>query len=144
MKPGLPCMIAAGLGAMFAAGALAATPYAAAQQAADTPPAVASSAADNTRLNKRDRHSNAPTSGDQSNAKVDIKLAAAVRKAIVHDHSLSIKAHNVKVITTGGGVVLLRGPVSGAQEKTRVGQIVQGVAGVNRVDNQLDIDTDSH
>lgn len=146
MKSALPRVIVAALAAAIATGAMAAAPQTAAAQqtAAHTPPAVTSPAADNTRLNKRDRNDNAPTSGAQSNAKADIKLAAAVRKAIVHDSSLSVKAHNVKVITTGGGMVLLRGPVNGAQEKTRVGQVVQGVAGVTQVDNQLDIDTPTH
>jgi hyperosmotically inducible protein len=60
----------------------------------------------------------------------------------VHDDGLSVKAHNVKVVANNG-VVTLRGPVANAQEKARVEQDAARVSGVSRVDNQLDIATDS-
>jgi osmotically-inducible protein OsmY len=69
-----------------------------------------------------------------------VDLLARVRKAIVHDHGLSMKAHNVKVIANNG-VVTLRGPVASEQEKAQVQKDVASVHGVDRVDNQLDIKT---
>jgi hyperosmotically inducible protein len=104
--------------------------------AAQTP--VTGSDADNTRINSRDKSDTLkPT--DQSNAKADIKLAAEARRAIVKDKSLSSTAHNVKLIANGG-VVTLRGPVASATEKQKVEQIVSGVQGVTRVDNNLDVE----
>jgi hypothetical protein len=94
--------------------------------------------ADNTRVNTRDKSGATKVPTDQSNAKFDLELAAAVRKAIVEDKSLSTLAHNVKVVTQGG-TVTLRGPVQTADEKNRIGQVAQRTAGVTRVENQLDI-----
>ena len=95
-------------------------------------------APDNTAVNVRDRQPVAPTAADQPNNKVDVQLAANVRQAIVNDRSLSMSAHNVKLVAASG-VVTLRGPVATAQERTRVGELATRVAGVTRVDNQLDV-----
>ena len=103
--------------------------------------AVTGSEADNTRMNRRDRNDATKTPTDQSNRSAAVDLVAQVRKAIVHDDSLSAKAHNIKVVANNG-VVTLRGPVASADEKARVEKDVAGVSGVSRVDNQLDIDTD--
>ena len=100
-----------------------------AQQHASSSAAAMSVPADNSGVNARDRSSQTATPFDQSNDKTDIKLAAAVRRAIVKDKSLSMSAHNVK----------LRGPVDSADEKAKVESVVQGVSGVSRVDNQLDV-----
>jgi hyperosmotically inducible protein len=102
-----------------------------------TPPAVGA-AADNTSVNKRDQGHDTAMPTDQPNNKADIAFAANVRSAIVKDKSLSTKAHNVKLVASAGTVVL-RGPVTSADEKTKVEAIVSAVAGVKRVDNQLDI-----
>lgn len=75
---------------------------------------------------------------DQSNDKRDIDLTSKVRKAITQDQSLSVSGHNVKVISSAGKVTL-RGPVDSAQERSKVMATVQKVAGVNSVDNQLEI-----
>ncbi len=91
-------------------------------------------------MNQRDRSSSTVTPVDQPNDKADIKLAAAVRRAIVKDKSLSMTAHNVKLVAAGG-VVTLRGPVQSADEKARLESLVRGVSGVSRVDDQLDIKT---
>src|SRR3954469_1540671 len=101
------------------------------------PPAVGT-AADNTRVNKRDQNQDTATPTDQPNNKSDVEFAASVRRAIVKDKSLSTKRHNVKLVASSGTVVL-RGPVASAEEKTKVEKIVGAVAGVKRVDNQLDI-----
>ena len=92
--------------------------------------------ADNTRMNKADQKNAQPTAQNQSNEKADRELAAAVRKAIVRDKSLSTNAHNVKVIAKDG-TVTLRGPVRSDDEKTKVSQLTRQVEGVSNVDDQL-------
>jgi hyperosmotically inducible protein len=93
--------------------------------------------ADNTKINQRDRDGGQSTAFDQPNDAEDIKVAAAVRKAIVGDDSLSTSAHNLKFIAADG-TVTLRGPVKNDAEKARVESIVKGVPGVTTVQNQLD------
>ena len=102
---------------------------------AETPPD-----ADNTGKNVRDREDRTLTPMDQSNKKEDIDVTANIRKALMDDGSLSTNARNVKIITRDG-VVTLRGPVDTEQEKVAIARTAQSVAGVRRVDNQLEIDT---
>jgi hyperosmotically inducible protein len=94
--------------------------------------------ADNSGKNVRDRGDAAVTSGDQSNSQSDLNITQAIRKAVVADKDLSTNAHNVKIITANG-VVTLRGPVKSAAEKANIGAVAQHVAGVTRVDNQIEI-----
>ena len=109
--------------------------------AQDNPAApVASASADNTKMNERDKSPETIKPTDQPNNSVDIKLAAAVRQAIVNDKALSTTAHNVKLVAANG-VVTLRGPVNSEGEKEKVGQCAAGVAGVSKVDNLLDVKT---
>ena len=91
--------------------------------------------ADNTKKNVRDRNDNTLTPIDQPNNERDVELAGAVRSAIVADDSLSTLAHNVKLVASD----VLRGPVKSADEKAQIGAIVTRVAGVTKVDNQLEI-----
>jgi osmotically-inducible protein OsmY len=108
---------------------------------AATAPAFAQDASkvDNTRINKRDQHAESLTPMDQPNNADDIRVAAAVRKAIVADSSLSTSARNLKLVAAKG-TVTLRGPVKDEAEKARVEAIAKGVAGVTAVQNQLDIE----
>ena len=95
--------------------------------------------AENTGKNVRDREDRTLTPMDQSNTKEDIDVTATIRKALMDDGSLSTNARNVKIITRDG-VVTLRGPVENAQEKVAIARTAQSVAGVRRIDNQLEID----
>ena len=95
-------------------------------------------APDNTAKNKRDRSGESQTSGDQSNNPEDIKLSAAIRKAVVADSSLSATAKNVKIITSNE-VVTLRGPVKTADEKSKIEQLAQSAASNAKIDNQLEV-----
>jgi hyperosmotically inducible periplasmic protein len=90
--------------------------------AQDTP------AADNTKKNERDRSAETKTSGDQSNSREDVEVTAAVRRAVVGDHSLSMTAKNVKIITANG-IITLRGPVKSDAEKAKIAQLAQSAAG---------------
>ncbi len=95
-------------------------------------------AADNTGKNARDRSGDTKTSGDQSNSPEDIKITAAIRRAVVADDSLTMTATNVKIITADG-VVTLRGPVKTAAEKTKIGELAKKNAGNAKIDNQLEV-----
>ena len=100
--------------------------------AQDTP------AADNTKKNQRDRSGETKTSGDQSNSSEDVKITAAIRRAVVRDHSLSITAKNVKIITSNG-MVTLRGPVKSDAEKAKIVELARSTAGNAKIDNQLEV-----
>ena len=100
--------------------------------AQDTP------AADNTKKNQRDRSGETKTSGDQSNSSEDVKITAAIRRAVVRDHSLSMTAKNVKIITANG-MVTLRGPVKSDTEKAKIVELAHSAAGNAKIDNQLEV-----
>jgi hyperosmotically inducible protein len=91
----------------------------------------------NTERNVRDR-ADTLTPMDQGQNQQDIDISANIRKALVDDDNLSTNAQNVKVITNGG-VVTLRGPVNTPQEKATVEEKAKAVAGVTRVDSQLEV-----
>ena len=78
------------------------------------------------------------TAGEQSNNKGDLQLTSEIRQAIVKDDSLSMMAHNVKIISTNG-TVTLRGPVKSDAEKAAVASKAQAIAGADKVDNQLEV-----
>ena len=95
-------------------------------------------AADNSARNQRDRSGETQTSGDQSNSSPDIKTTAAIRRAIMHDDSLSMMAKNVKIVAENGAVTL-RGPVKSAAEKAKIAQLAQNAAQGAKIDNQLEV-----
>jgi hypothetical protein len=92
---------------------------------------------DNSGMNARDK-ANTALPQNQTNAKSDRKLLAAVRRSVVHDKTLSTSAHNVKIMVAGAAVTL-RGPVKNADEKAKIEAIVKQVEGVTSIDNQLDV-----
>ena len=94
--------------------------------------------ADDSGRNVRDRDGTQPTAGQQPNDADDVKLTQSIRKAVVADDSLSVNAHNVKIIAQGG-VVTLRGPVKSEEEKRKIEEKARAVSGVKRVDNLLEI-----
>jgi hyperosmotically inducible protein len=98
--------------------------------------------ADNTSRNVRDRNENTATPLNQGNSKADIETTARIRKEIVADKSLSVNAHNAKVITMNGQVVL-RGPVASVDEKRQLGEIAARIAQPEHVTNQLEVQTSS-
>lgn len=95
-------------------------------------------APDNSAINARDRSAGAVTADQQSNDKSDVELTRKIRSAVVKDDSLSMLAHNVKIISTGGSVTL-RGPVKTDEEKTVIASKAEAIAGVGKVDNQLEV-----
>ena len=118
-----------GLGALLLAGCDKA-------QAADG--TATPTAADNTKRNALDRHTDALTPIDQGESALDRGITQQVRRAVVKDDALSMSAKNAKIITVDG-VVTLRGPVKSDAERDAVGILAQRADGVRRVDNQLEI-----
>ncbi len=95
--------------------------------------------ANNSGRNERDRSSDTKTSGDQSNDSADIKMTAAIRRAVMGDDSLSMTAKNVKIITADGAVTL-RGPVKTAAEKAAIEKHAMAAAGHAKIDNQIEVE----
>ena len=95
---------------------------------------------DNTGVNERDRNDATLTPGDQAENESDRTITRDIRRAIVGDDALSLVAENVKIVTVDG-VVTLRGPVRDEQEKTLIASKARAIAGVTRVENQLEIIT---
>jgi hyperosmotically inducible protein len=98
----------------------------------------AAPAPDNSAVNVRDRAPDAMTAGQQSNAKSDVELTREIRQAVVKDDSLSMLAHNVKIVAANGSVIL-RGPVKTEQEKVAIANKAEQIAGPNKVNNQLEV-----
>ena len=102
-----------------------------------TPPAGI--APDNTQINKRDRTQGNATADQQNNSQSDIDLTRQVRRAIMHDKSLSTSAHNVKIVAKNG-IVTLRGPVKSDEEKQAIAAKAVEVAGsADKVQNDLEV-----
>ena len=78
------------------------------------------------------------TADNQPNAATDRKSTQQIRKAIIADKDLSLYAHNCKIITRGGAVVL-KGPVRSEEEKQKIGELAAGVVGADHITNALTI-----
>jgi osmotically-inducible protein OsmY len=114
--------------------AVALTIVSAAARAQDS----AAPAADNTKVNQRDKNKAEPTADQQKENQPDRELARQIRRSIVQDKSLSSFAHNVKIIAQNG-VVTLKGPVRSDEEKTAVEAKASEIAGADKVTSQLDV-----
>jgi osmotically-inducible protein OsmY len=95
-------------------------------------------AADNTKVNKRDRQSDAVTAGQQKENQTDRELTANIRKALMDDKDLSTYAHNIKVVSQNG-TVTLKGPVRSQEEKTAVEAKATEVAGAGKVKSMISV-----
>ncbi len=94
--------------------------------------------ADNTAVNARDRNMTTPTSFNQSENEADRAITQKIRQAIMADNSLSNNAKNIKIITSNG-VVILRGPVASNAEKELIMRKINGMHGITRVNNNLEV-----
>jgi osmotically-inducible protein OsmY len=83
-------------------------------------------------------HQAQPSADQAKNGKSDIKMAAQIRREIVKDKSLSMYAHNVKVIVTDGKVTL-RGPVKSDEEKSAIEQKATTIAGAGNITDELTV-----
>ena len=99
---------------------------------------LAQRAADNTKINERDKAKGAVTADQQKDNAGDRTLTQKIRQSIMRDKSLSMYAHNVKVIATDGQVTL-KGPVRTEEEKRTVEDKATEVAGAGHVTNEMSI-----
>ena len=101
-------------------------------------PAAAQTAADNTKVNTRDRAAGAVTADQQKETAADRDLTRRIRQSVVGDKSLSTYAHNVKIVTRDGQVTL-KGPVNSEAEKQAIAKKATAAAGAGRVTNEITI-----
>ena len=93
---------------------------------------------DNSKQNAQHDGERGITAEQQSNAGTDVEITRKIRQALVKDKSLSTYAHNVKIITESGQVVL-KGPVRSQQEKQSVEGKAGRIAGLERVRSELEV-----
>ena len=79
-----------------------------------------------------------PTADKQSQSKEDLAITRQICREVVKDKSLSLVAHNCKIITQRGQVTL-RGEVKTDAERTTIGDIAARVAGADKVTNSLTV-----
>ena len=94
----------------------------------------AAAAPDNSKQNAHQTR----TADNQSNAAGDRQTTAQVRRAIIADKSLSMYAHNVKILVAGGQVTL-KGPVHSDEEKQKVEADAATVVGADKITNKLTV-----
>ena len=97
-------------------------------------------AVDNTKQNARDRDRDMaePTADQSKNNKSDVSIAAEIRRAVMAEKSLSMYAHNVKIIVQNG-TVTLRGPVRSDAEKATIEEKAVASVGKANVTNDIEV-----
>lgn len=95
-------------------------------------------AADNTKVNRRDRAPSAVTADQQKENVGDRDLTANIRKALVDNKELSTYAHNVKIVSRNG-MVTLKGPVRSEDEKKAVEATAAEIAGTGKVKSMISV-----
>lgn len=98
----------------------------------------ASPAANNSKINQRDRSTTEPTADQQKENRSDRDITQQIRRSIMKDKSLSTYAHNVKIVTQNGQVTL-KGPVQSEDEKKAIEAKATEVAGDNKVSSELNV-----
>jgi osmotically-inducible protein OsmY len=97
-------------------------------------------APDNSRSNSATENSTDPGSiaDGQSNRPQDLQLTRTIRRSVMADKSLSLDAHNVKIVTINGHVTL-NGVVRSDAEKSAVIAKAVAVAGADNVLDALKV-----
>lgn len=104
--------------------------------------ATATTAPDNTKVNKRDRKKSEVTADQQKENSSDREMARKIRRAVVDDKNLSTYAHNVKIIVHNGAVTL-KGPVHTEDEKKAIESKAAEIAGADKVTNRISVKGDA-
>jgi hypothetical protein len=87
----------------------------------------------------RPNHSPASASADEpAQSSKDRELAREIRRALVTDKSLSIRAHNIKIIAKNG-VATLKGTVRSEQEKRAIAAKAIEIAGADNVKDEITV-----
>jgi hyperosmotically inducible protein len=102
--------------------------------------AALAQSADNSKLNAAPNNSSDPSSiaDGQKNDALDLKLTQTIRQSVMADQSLSVDAHNVKIVSVNGYVVL-NGVVRSDSEKASVEAKAVQVAGADKVKDALKV-----
>jgi osmotically-inducible protein OsmY len=79
-----------------------------------------------------------PTADNAKNNTGDRDTMQKIRKAVIADKSLSMNAHNAKIIAQNGKVTL-RGMVNSDAEKSTLEKLATDVAGDGNVTNRLTV-----
>jgi hyperosmotically inducible periplasmic protein len=95
-------------------------------------------APDNTKTNQGDASKDATTADQQKMNPADRNTTRQIRKSIMQDKSLSMYAHNIKIITQDGKVTL-KGPVRSEEDKASIEAKAIAVAGADNVTDQLEV-----
>lgn len=93
---------------------------------------------DNTKMNSKENRKSAVTADNSKNDKEDVKLTAAIRRAIHSDKQLSTYAKNIKIVVRSG-TVTLTGPVRSEEEKKAVVAKATEAAGKASVNDQITV-----
>jgi hyperosmotically inducible periplasmic protein len=101
---------------------------------------VLAQAPDNSRSNSATENSTDPGSiaDGQSNRPQDLQLTRTIRRSVMADKTLSVDAHNVKIVTSNGHVTL-NGVVRSDAEKSAVIAKAVTVAGADNVLDALKV-----
>ncbi len=75
------------------------------------------------------------TAQDQGTAQRELEITRKIRSDITDNKDLSVSAHNIKIISENGHV-LLKGPVATPEEKSQVEMMAKRVAGNSAVINE--------
>ncbi len=94
--------------------------------------------ADNSKVNRVEGTADAKTADDQSDGDSDVDLTQKIRRSLTEDDNLSVYAHNVKIITEDGRVIL-KGPVRSLDEKATVETRARKYAGNSHVQSELTV-----
>ena len=94
--------------------------------------------ADNTKSNQTDVSNREVTADAQKENDTDRGLVQRIRKGLMADKDLSTYAHNVKIISINGQVTL-NGVVRSDDEKSKVADLAEEVAGKQHVVNDLKV-----
>jgi len=94
-------------------------------------------AADNSKANQSDAHTIA-SADTQKNDKTDLELTRQIRRSVIADKSLSMYAHNVKIVAVDG-TVTLNGVVRSIDEKSSVEAKAASIAGQDHVVDHMTI-----
>src|SRR5580704_9565610 len=93
---------------------------------------------DNTANNKQEAAPGSPTADQQKESTADRDLTNKIRRSLPEDKSLSMYAHNIKLITHDGEVTL-KGPVKTEDERAAIEAKATSIAGSGKVQNQLTV-----
>lgn len=103
---------------------------------------VALDSAENSEQNLQENDGTTLTPFDQSKgSEEDVEMTRRIRRSLMADDTLSMNAHNIKIVTLNGKATL-RGPVDTHDERRRILKMAILVVGLNNVINLLEVVND--